>query len=156
MSESLMKKFKALNFVGNIFKMSIGEIEETLGYETLTMIFRRVGERSAEIITKRLEGKYTTGAEFAELIVKTVIIPVLGEGNASSKEVDGKVKIIFNQCPYQESGKFILEDAAYFCHYTEGLIDHAFKLAFPDKTVLTTPIELLANKCSKCEFDVEF
>ena len=38
------KRLNQLKFISSIFQMSLKEIKETLGFETLTMIFRRVGE----------------------------------------------------------------------------------------------------------------
>ena len=52
------KRFGQLKFIASIFNLSLKEIKETLGPETLTMIFRRVGETSGENIAKRLKGKF--------------------------------------------------------------------------------------------------
>ena len=149
------KRLKQLKFIANIFNMSLNEIRETLGFETLTMIFCRVGEASAENVVKRLKGKYETIEEFGQLLIENVIEPVLGENKSTVENSEGKVKISLDACPYKRSGGFKIQEMGFFCHYTEGLFDNAYKLAFPDKTVFTEPVGLIADKCKNCTFDIE-
>lgn len=149
----LSKRLKQLKFIANIFQMSLKEIKETLGFETLTMIFRRVGEAAAEDITKNFKGRYNTVEEFGELLIKEVIEPIIGENNGKLVVDNDKIIIRLKACPYKTAGRFPIKDMEFFCHYTEGLFDTALKLAFPDKTFMIEPKELIAEGCSECVFE---
>jgi len=95
-----IKRLNQLKFIANIFNMSLKEIKDTLGFETLTMIFRRVGEASAENIVKRFTGQYKTPEEFCGLLIKNVIEPVIGS-NMGSAVVDGNnIKISLKEWQY--------------------------------------------------------
>ncbi len=151
-----IERLKQLKFIANIFNMSLKEIQDTLGFETLTMIFRRVGEAAAENIVKRLKGRYNSIEEFGNLIIKNVIEPVLGQGEGSISVSDKTITLVLNECPYKKSGRFPIKDMAFFCHYTEGLFDQAFKLAFPENTVFTQPGGLISSgECKNCTFNIE-
>ena len=134
--------------------MSLKEIKETLGFETLTMIFRRVGEAAANQIVTKFKGKYSSVNEFCELLITDVINPIIGENKCSIKvSDDGKVEFELDACPYKKAGGYPIKEMEFFCHYTEGLFDEALKLAFPDKEVWTEPIELISTGCQKCIFE---
>lgn len=150
------KRIKQLKFIANIFQMSLKEIEETLGFETLTMIFRRVGESSGEHLAKAYKGKYSTIEEFTDLIIKHVIEPILGPEQARFITNHNKISIELDACPYKKSGGFPIQKMEFFCHYTEGLFDIALKTAFPDKELLIEPVELIANGCDKCRFEAQW
>ena len=135
--------------------MSLKEIKDTLGFETLTMIFRRVGEAAAEDIYSNLKGKYTTVEEFCNLLVSDVIAPVIGENKGSVQVTGNKIDIELDACPYKKAGRFPIQDMEFFCHYTEGLLDTALQLAFPDKHFYMEPKELIAKGCTKCIFESE-
>jgi hypothetical protein len=149
------KRIMQLKFIANIFKMSLNEIKETLGFETLTMIFRRVGEAAAASIVERLKGKYNTIDEFCALIISNVMEPVIGESKASFNIDGNKISITLDACPYKKAGGFPITEMDFFCHYTEGLIDESLKLAFPDKTFFTEPGDLISGKCKSCTFESE-
>jgi hypothetical protein len=142
-----------LKFIANIFNLSLKEIKDTLGFETLTMIFRRVGEENAVNIVKQFKGKYKTVEEFCKLIVEQVIEPIIGKDQGKII-IDGeKVIIELNQCPYKKAGGYPIKEMGFFCHYTEGLFDNALKLAFPDKKFNLHPNGLISESCEKCRFE---
>ena len=155
MANNRNKRINQLKFIANIFKMSLQEIKETLGFETLTMIFRRVGEAAAEKIVKRLNGKYTSVDEFCNLIITQVIEPVIGEGKGGYKVDGNKITFELQACPYKKAGGFPIKDMEFFCHYTEGLFDESLKLAFPDKNFYMEPKDLISKDCASCVFDSE-
>ena len=111
------KRIKQLKFIANIFQMSLKEIEETLGFETLTMIFRRVGESTGEEVVKRFEGKYKNLNEFCDLLVAHVIEPVIGETKGRIKIEGQNINIELDACPYKKSGGFPIQKMSFFCHY---------------------------------------
>ncbi len=148
------KRIQQLKFIASIFNYSMKEIRETLGFETLTMIFRRVGEEVADHIVKRLEGKYESVEDFCNLLINEVINPVIGD--KGSFTVDGdNVTIKLGACPYKKAGGFPIQDMSFFCDYTEGLIDTAFQKAFPDKNYFTELKQSLGRnpECSECVFN---
>ncbi|MHA1672305.1 MAG: hypothetical protein ACTSYI_01630 [Promethearchaeota archaeon] len=149
------KRLNQLKFISSIFQMSLKEIKETLGFETLTMIFRRVGETAAERIVKRLEGKYTTIEEFGNILIKDVIEPIIGENKGNIIFEGNKIVIELEACPYKKAGNFPITEMEFFCHYTEGLFDTAFKLAFPDKQFYIEPKDLISKGCNSCVFETE-
>ena len=146
------KRLRQLKFIASIFNQSLKEIKETLGFETLTMIFRRVGESSAEQIVERLKGRYNTPEEFGNIMIKEVIEPVIGDGKGKITVNGGQVEIVLEACPYKKAGGFPIKEMEFFCHYTEGLFDNAFKLAFPELNMEITPKELISQSCTQCVF----
>lgn len=136
--------------------MSLKEIKDTLGFETLTMIFRRVGEAAADLMVPKLEGKYSTMDEFANLLITYIVEPILGPNQGKIQINENKIDIQLNACPYKRAGHFPIQDMDFFCHYTEGLFDQAFKLAFPDKNFDMEAKELIAKGCKHCIFEAEF
>ena len=155
MSLNKNKRMLQLKFIASIFNMSLQEIRDTLGFETLTMIFRRVGEKAAENIVKRLTGKFTSIEEFCSLLVDDVFAPVIGEDMASYAIDNDKITFTLKACPYKKAGGYPIQDMSFFCHYTEGLIDHAVKTAFPSKSFFTEPVHLISQAgCEECVFDI--
>ncbi|MBD3351449.1 MAG: hypothetical protein GF364_08175 [Candidatus Lokiarchaeota archaeon] len=149
------KRVKQLKFIASIFNLALEEIQDTLGFETLTMIFRRVGEVSGKKIAERFNGQYNNIDEFGKLLIDFVINPVIGEGKGHiSKEGDNLI-VKLDACPYKKAGGFPIEDMRFFCHYTEGMIDTAIKTAFPDDEFKTTPDKLIASGCEHCRYIVE-
>ncbi|MCF2138679.1 MAG: hypothetical protein K9W44_01325 [Candidatus Lokiarchaeota archaeon] len=149
-------RLNQLKFISNIFQMSLKEIKDTLGFETLTMIFRRVGEAAADLMVPKLEGKYSTMDEFANLLITYIVEPILGPNQGKIQINENKIDIQLNACPYKRAGHFPIQDMDFFCHYTEGLFDQAFKLAFPDKNFDMEAKELIAKGCKHCIFEAEF
>lgn len=149
------KRLNQLKFISNIFQMSLKEIKDTLGFETLTMIFRRVGESAAEEIVEKLKGKYSTVEEFGNLIIAEVVEPIIGENKGLIKIEGNIITIELDACPYKKAGHFPIQDMEFFCHYTEGLFDTAFQIAFPEKKFYMEPKELISTGCKKCLFQSE-
>ncbi|MHA1684477.1 MAG: hypothetical protein ACTSUE_26300 [Promethearchaeota archaeon] len=149
------KRLMQLKFIANIFQYSLKEIKDTLGFEALTMIFRRVGESVGESVVSRFKGKYSTIDEFCSLMIKHVIAPVVGEGSVNCQRDGNKLTFTLDACPYKKAG-FPIKDMAFFCDYTEGLLDTAIKEAFPEKKFeMDIPGELISNEgCSKCIFEI--
>lgn len=152
----VQKRVRQLKFISNIFQMSLKEIKDTLGFETLTMIFRRVGEATANEIYEKFKGKYHTVEDYCDLLIRNIIEPIIGENQAHVKFEDTKLQITLDACPYKKAGGFPIQDMEFFCHYTEGLFDEALRLAFPDKKFYTEPKDLIANGCDHCVFESEF
>lgn len=152
----IQDRLKQLKFISNIFQISLNAIKDTLGFETLTMIFRRVGEDSAVNVVKRLKGKYNSLQEFSDLLIKEVISPVIGENKGRIKVEGNKIIIELDACPYKTSGGFPIKDMDFFCHYTEGLFDYAYQQAFPDKKFELKIDGLISGSCDKCTFINEF
>ena len=145
-----------LKFIANIFQYSLQEIKETLGYEALTMILRRVGERVGENIVNRLEGKYASVEEFCNLLITDVIAPVVGDDKATADIRGDNVIFKLDTCPYKAAG-FPIQDMSFFCEYTEGLIENALQCAFPGKNYqLEYPVDSLISKegCKTCVFKI--
>lgn len=149
------KRLMQLKFIANIFDVSLKEIKDTLGYETLTMIFRRVGETTAESILKRLEGKYTDEKEFLEKLLETYFWPIIGKENAKFTVEGNEITIELLNCPYKKAG-FPIKDMSFFCDYTQGLLDVAIKKAFPNKNFeFNIPSELISKEgCNRCFFKI--
>ncbi len=154
MSLNESKRINQLKFIASIFSMSLHEIKEIMGFETLTMIFRRVGEAAGNNVVKRLKGQYNSVEEFSKLLMSSVIEPVLGESPKTTVVVAGnKVTINLGACPYKNAG-FPIKDMSWFCEYTEGLFDSAIKSAFPDKKVETVSSDRISKNCETCKFDI--
>ncbi len=153
MSLNESKRINQLKFIATIFSMSLHEVKEIMGFETLTMIFRRVGETAGNNVVKRLKGKYNSVEEFAKLLMSSVIEPVLGEGKSTASVVGNKVSISLGACPYKNAG-FPIKDMSWFCEYTEGLFDSAMKAAFPDKKIETVSSDRISKNCETCKFDI--
>ncbi len=153
MSLNESKRINQLKFIASIFSMSLHEIKEIMGFETLTMIFRRVGEAAGNNVVKRLKGKYNSVEEFTKLLMSSVIGPVLGEGKSKVSVAGNKVTISLGACPYKNAG-FPIKDMSWFCEYTEGLFDSAMKAAFPDKKVETVSSDRISKNCATCKFDI--
>lgn len=149
------KRFMQLKFISSIFNLALNEIEETLGFETLTMIFRRVGEASGENIAQRFKGRYSNIGDFMKLVMENSINPVIGEGKGSFT-VDGEnISVSLAACPYKQAGGFPIEDMKFFCHYTEGMLERAVQEAFPDKNYILKTEELISDACQNCKFLIE-
>ncbi len=153
MSLNESKRINQLKFIASIFSMSLHEIKEIMGFETLTMIFRRVGEAAGNNVVKRLKGKYNSVEEFTKLLMSSVIGPVLGEGKSKVSVAGNKVTISLGACPYKNAG-FPIKDMSWFCEYTEGLFDSAMKAAFPDRKVETVSSDRISKNCATCKFDI--
>ncbi|HMF34337.1 MAG TPA: hypothetical protein VKK79_23135 [Candidatus Lokiarchaeia archaeon] len=149
------KRLAQLKFITTIFSMSLKEIKDIMGFETLTMIFRRVGEAAGENIVKRFQGKYTSIEEFANLLISEVIEPVLGEGNGTASVSGSLVSIDLAACPYKVAG-IPIKDMSWFCEYTEGLFDSAIRGAFPGYKVETKSPEKIAQDCPTCKFEITY
>lgn len=149
-------RLNQLKFISNIFQMSLKEIKDTLGFETLTMIFRRVGESQAEILVSKLKGKYHNMEEFAHLLIYHAIEPILGKEKGKITISGNKIEIELEDCPYKKAGHFPIQDMDFFCHYTEGLFHEAFALAFPETTFDMEVKDLISKGCKSCTFEAEF
>ncbi|MBD3351451.1 MAG: hypothetical protein GF364_08185 [Candidatus Lokiarchaeota archaeon] len=146
------KRVKQLKFIASIFNLALNEIQDTLGFETLTMIFRRVGEASGLSIAEKFKGRYTTIKDFGNALIRYVINPIIGDGKSQLIEEGDKIIFKLDACPYKKAGGFPIQDMSFFCHYTEGMIDTAIKTAFPDLNYQTNPAKLIANGCEHCKF----
>ncbi len=148
------KRIMQLKFIANIFNLSLKQIEDTLGFEALTMIFRRVGEDIAENIVNRMQGKYNSVEEFAKMLVEDVIDPIIGEKQGIAIVEGNKVTITLKACPYKRAAGFPIKDMSWFCDYTEGLLHNAFDLAFPGVVELETLQTVARDECKECKFVV--
>jgi len=153
MSLNESKRINQLKFIASIFSMSLHEINEIMGFETLTMIFRRVGEAAGNNVVKRLKGKYNSVEDFAKLLISHVIEPVLGGGKSTVQVEGNKVTINLGACPYKNAG-FPIKNMSWFCEYTEGLFDSAMRGAFPDKKIETISGDRISQNCATCKFDL--
>ncbi|MBD3188693.1 hypothetical protein GF325_17835 [Candidatus Bathyarchaeota archaeon] len=149
------KRLMQLKFIANIFQYSLKEIKETLGFEALTMIFRRVGESVGEQIVGRFKGKYESIEEFCKLMIEHVISPVVGEDAVRCDISGNTLTFTLDACPYKKAG-FPIKDMSFFCHYTEGMLDTAIKEAFPGKEfAMDLPDQLISKEgCDTCVFKV--
>ncbi|GAB4321342.1 MAG: hypothetical protein Kow0069_25570 [Promethearchaeota archaeon] len=150
------RRIRQLKFIATIFEHSLLEIADTLGYEALTMIFRRVGERVGETVAKRLEGRHSSVEQFCDLLVHDVINPVIGGEGSCDHLGGGRVLIKLGACPYKKAAGFPVRDMSWFCDYTEGLIDAAFGRAFPEANLTVRLDESIARNdgCQTCRFSV--
>jgi len=149
MSEDI-KKYK---FISSIFKMSIQEMNNIMGPETIKTVYRLIGEKIGEGIVKRMKDKFNIDAwtpeNFSEAIVKDVLNPVLGEGGAEVKPENGNIRVKLNVCPFELADMDITH--LFYCTYTEGLIQTSASKAF-GKDIELEQISLKAEGKSCCEF----
>ena len=150
------KRLMQLKFIANIFESSLKEIKDTLGYEALTMIFRRVGEATAEKLMKQPEGKYTNEQEFGEKMLESFFWPIIGKENAKFTITGDTITVELLNCPYKKAG-FPIKDMSFFCDYTQGLVDAILKLAFPSKRFdFNVPTEIISKEgCERCLFKID-
>ncbi len=148
--EDEIKKYK---FISSIFKMSINEMNNIMGPETIKTVYRLIGERIGENVVKRMKDKFNIDAwtpeNFSDAIVKDVLNPVLGEGGAEVNPDGGNIRVKLNVCPFEKADMDITH--LFYCTYTEGLIQTAASKAF-GKEIELEAISLKAEGKSCCEF----
>lgn len=149
------KRQLQLKFIASIFNLTLKEIKDTLGFEALTMIFRRVGESSGENIANRFKGKYKSVEEFGKILIDNIISPIIGEGKSSMIKNGDTYVFKLDACPYKKAGGFPISDMSFFCDYTQGMIETAIKKAFPDKKIEFKTDSLISNKCESCSFSMK-
>ncbi|MHA1384895.1 MAG: methanogen output domain 1-containing protein [Candidatus Helarchaeota archaeon] len=121
-----------LKFIAAIFKMALKEFDKIMGPESIQTAFRLMGEEQGEAVEKRMRKKYNIEGDwspekFADLFIKDVLVPALGEGNAESKSENNEIIITVKVCPFLRAGLTVTH--RHFCNYTEGLIETAAKKA---------------------------
>ncbi|MHA1784704.1 MAG: methanogen output domain 1-containing protein [Candidatus Helarchaeota archaeon] len=145
-----IKKYK---FISSIFKMSIEEMNNIMGPETIKTVYRLIGERVGESIVDRMKNRFNietwTPENFSDAIVKDVLTPVLGEGGAEVKAENGNIRVKLNVCPFEAADMDITH--LFYCTYTEGLIQTSASKAF-EKDVELEAISLKAEGKPSCEF----
>lgn len=149
------KRQLQLKFIASIFNLTLKEIKDTLGFETLTMIFRRVGESSGENIANRFRGKYNSIEEFGKILIDNIISPIIGEGKGTMIKNGDSYVFKLDACPYKKAGGFPITDMSFFCDYTQGMIETAIKTAFPNKKFEFKTESLISNKCENCSFSLK-
>ena len=93
-----------------------------------------------------------TPEKFAELIIKDVFNPALGEGGAEVNITgDNELTIIFKICPFEKAGIDI--STKFYCTYTEGLIETALKHAFNDIEIVNE--ELKSEGAPQCTIKIK-
>ncbi|MHA1378132.1 MAG: methanogen output domain 1-containing protein [Candidatus Helarchaeota archaeon] len=121
-----------LKFIASMFKMALKEFDRIMGPESIQTIFRLIGESQGEAVENRIRKKYKiegdwNSEKFADLFVKDVLIPALGEGNAEYKLENNEIILKIKVCPFLRAGLNVTN--RHFCNYTEGLIETAAKKA---------------------------
>ncbi len=148
---------RQLRFISVVFKKAVKELFNVMGPESIQTIFRLIGEGEGQRIKKVLSKKYKKndwdGKDFTEKVMNDVIIPTLEEGNAEYK-IDGngnEITIKLATCPFRRAGMNITSKL--YCTYTEGMIETAFKEAFPNSEFKTE--ELIAEGKTGCVFKIK-
>ena len=144
-----------LKFIASIFKMVLAESYNVMGPETIQTIFRLVGENQGTAIEKRLTAKYKetswTPEKFAEALIKDVIEPALGEGQADFAVNNGEVTINIKVCPFKAANMKISDKL--YCTYTQGMTETAFASALGD--IEFTVEQLIADRQPACVFKIK-
>lgn len=148
----MSEEIKKLKFISSIFKMSINEMNNIMGPETIKTVYRLIGERIGEGVAGRIAKKFNisdfTPENFSEALLKDVLEPVLGAGGAELTPEGGNIRVKLNVCPFEKADMDIAHK--FYCNYTEGLIETAAKKAFGNAELET--ITLKADGKSCCEF----
>lgn len=120
-----------LKFVASLFKMTIKELDNVMGPESIQAIFRLMGENQGEAVEARMKKKYEidnwTPEQFADSLIKDVLEPALGEDSVEYKLNDNELIFNVKVCPFRRGGINITNKL--YCNYTEGLIETAAKKA---------------------------
>jgi predicted ArsR family transcriptional regulator len=144
-----------LRFIASIFRMAMEEIYTVMGPESVQTIFRLIGENQGDAIEDRLRKKYSIKdwnlEQFAEHLVKDVLIPALGEGKAEFNFKNGELTISIGICPFEQANIKISDKL--YCTYTEGMIETAFRKAL--KNIEFKREGLIADKKAQCVFKIK-
>ena len=148
----MAEDIKKLKFISSIFKMSITEMNNIMGPETIKTVYRLIGERIGSGVVDRMKKKFNllswTPENFSEAFLKDVIEPVLGPGGAEFTPEGGNIRAKLNVCPFENADMDITHQ--FYCTYTEGLIETAAKTAFGKAEI--EKITLKAEGKDACEF----
>ena len=139
-----------LKFIASMFKMSLKEFDRIMGPESIQTVFRLIGESQGEAVEMRMRKRYKieddwTPEKFAELLVKDVLLPALGEGNAEYKIDNNDIILTVKVCQFLRAGLNIKNQ--HFCNYTEGLIENAAKKALGNVKLISENTIAKGNDC---------
>jgi len=153
--ERLKRRVKQLKFLASMFKMAMEEFDKVMGPETIQTIFRLIGENQGVYFQKMIKEKYHIDKwdlqKIAELLNKEVLIPALGENQATVIVSGNTLKVIINSCPFKRAG--IPISNKYYCTYTQGLVETIAKEALGKIKFNTNTLRAI-DKCD-CEFKIE-
>ena len=138
-----------LKFIATMFKMAIAEIGNIMGEESLSTIFRLMGEKVGENVAGRINAK--TPEEFVTKMKTDVLEPALGAGNAELTVNGDEISVILKACPFQRAGIDISNK--FYCTYTEGLVETAALKAFPNIEFKSLKLRAVDN-CD-CSFSIK-
>ncbi|MHA1144282.1 MAG: methanogen output domain 1-containing protein [Candidatus Helarchaeota archaeon] len=148
----MSEDIKKLKFISSIFKMSIQEMNNIMGPETIRTVYRLIGERIGTNVVERMKKKFKidnwTPSNFSEALVNDVLEPVLGEGGAELTAEGNDVRVKLNVCPFESADMDISHQ--FYCTYTEGLIETAAKTAFGKAELEKITLKAEGKPC--CEF----
>ena len=117
----MSEDIKKLKFISSIFKMSITEMNNIMGPETIKTVYRLIGERIGNTVVERMKKKFNvsewTPENFSEAILKDVIEPVLGPGGAEFTPEGGNIRVKLNVCPFEKADMDISHQ--FYCTYME-------------------------------------
>ena len=139
-----------LKFIASMFRMTIAEINNIMGEESLQTIFRLMGEKIGESVVQRLSLTSAGADIFVDKMVKEVLEPVLGSGGAEISVNGSEITVILKACPFQQAGIDISNK--FYCTYTEGLIETAAKAALTN--IEFKSLKLRASDNCDCEFKI--
>lgn len=114
--------------------MTVKELDNVIGSESIQNIFRLIGENQGDAIETRMKKRYEidnwTLEQFANSLIKDVLEPALGEDSGEYTLNDDELILNIKVCPFKREGINITNKL--YCSYTEGLIEMAAKRAFQD------------------------
>jgi predicted ArsR family transcriptional regulator len=138
-----------LKFVASMFKMAIKEIDNIMGQESLSTIFRLMGESVGENVAKRISAK--TPDEFAAKMKNDVLEPALGAGGAEITANGNEITVVLKVCPFEKAGIDISNK--FYCTYTEGLVETAAKNSLGEINFVSEKLRAV-DKCD-CSFKIK-
>ena len=151
----MTEDIKKLKFISSVFKMSILEMNNIMGPETIKTVYRLIGERIGNNVVDRMKSKFNisewTPENFSEALAKDVLEPVLGEGGAELTAEGGNVRVKLNVCPFEKADMDISH--LFYCTYTEGLLETAAIKAFGKAELEEITLKAKGKPC--CEFIIK-
>lgn len=141
-------RLSQLKFIASMFRLSMKEISNIMGEESVQVIYRLLGENVGELLSKRI--KADKDNPFDKKLLKFVFDPALGEGGAEISQEGNIITVILKVCPFKRAGINISKK--YYCNYTEGLIETVAKNTLGDIEFKSEKLRA-TDKCD-CTFKI--
>jgi hypothetical protein len=153
--ERLKRRIEQLKFIASMFRMTMEELDNVMGPESIKTIFRLIGERQGEKVEARLKDKFKidkwTPEVFAEKLISDVIEPAIGTDKCVIKRDENELTVHIKVCPFKKAGIDISNQ--FYCTYTQGLIETSAKAALGDISFSTDDLISTGEEC--CIFKIK-